>query len=226
MKFVEKLFWLTGTLLIALYFIGSSWAESSRLDAVEAFNAQKQQKAISQSLLRWAVAAPQLAQASVDRDKPALRTQSAVSPVVASSPEVGTIAMLRIPRIAMEVPVGYGTGERVLFRGAGVIEGTALPGTAGNVAIAAHRDSFFRGLKDVEVGDLIEIETLDRTETYRVSTLTVVEPSDVSVLAETSEHSLTLVTCYPFYFVGHAPQRFIVRALATDFHSQHPRRKP
>ena len=126
---------------------------------------------------------------------------------------LGTIAMLRIPRIAMEVPVGYGTGERVLFRGAGVIEGTALPGTAGNVAIAAHRDSFFRGLKDVEVGDLIEIETLDRTETYRVSTLTVVEPSDVSVLAETSEHSLTLVTCYPFNAIrAGGPLRYIVTA--------------
>lgn len=226
MKFVEKLLWLGGVLLIAVYFIGISWAESSRLDAIDAFNAQKQQKAISQSLLRWAMSAPQLAQASAVRDGPALTAQSAVAPVAANTPEVSAIAMLRIPRIAMEVPVGNGTEENVLFRGAGVIEGTALPGREGNMGIAAHRDSFFRGLKDVQVGDLIEIETLDRTETYRISTLTVVEPTDVSVLAATSERSLTLVTCYPFYFVGHAPQRFIVRALATDFHSKHPRRKP
>ncbi|MBK8287096.1 MAG: class D sortase [Ahniella sp.] len=101
-------------------------------------------------------------------------------------------------------------------QGAGLVEGTARPGGGGNIAIAAHRDSFFRGLRDVAYGDLIELESFQRKATYRVSALAVVEPDDVQVLAETGEAALTLVTCYPFHFVGHAPQRFIVRAVATD----------
>lgn len=126
------------------------------------------------------------------------------------------IAVLRIPGIKLEVPVGYGTDESVLRRGAGLVEGTAAPGTRGNVAIAGHRDTFFRGLENVAVGDLVELETFDRRLTYRIATLSVVEPTDVHVLADSGESELTLVTCYPFYFVGNAPQRFIVRAVVAD----------
>jgi len=115
------------------------------------------------------------------------------------------------------VPVNYGTNEGVLLRGAGLVEGSALPGSNGNVAIAAHRDSYFRVLKDLALGDRIELETPDRTQTYVVTGLTVVEPTDVHVLADAGEPVLTLVTCYPFYYVGHAPKRFIVRAVAADF---------
>jgi sortase A len=125
------------------------------------------------------------------------------------------LAILRIPGIALEVPVNYGTDEWVLLRGAGLVEGTALPGSNGNVAIAAHRDTHFRGLKDLSLGDRIELAMLDSTQTYVVTDLSVVEPTDVHVLADTGEPVLTLVTCYPFYFVGHAPQRFIVRAVAA-----------
>jgi sortase A len=113
------------------------------------------------------------------------------------------------------VPVNYGTSKHVLLRGAGLVEGTAWPGSNGNVAIAAHRDTYFRALKDLVLGDRIELEMLDRTQTYVVTGLSVVEPADVHVLAETREPVLTLVTCYPFYFVGNAPQRFIVRAEAA-----------
>jgi sortase A len=133
-------------------------------------------------------------------------------PVIREIPDDKAIAVLRIPRIALEVPVNAGTEAQVLARGAGLITGTAAPGTAGNVAIAAHRDSFFRGLKDLEIGDLVELDTQYSTWSYRVSALWVVDPDDVNVIADTSEPVLTLVTCYPFYFVGHAPQRFIVRA--------------
>jgi sortase A len=105
----------------------------------------------------------------------------------------------------------------VLLRGAGLVEGTGLPGSNGNVAIAAHRDTYFRALKDLALGDRIELAMLDRTQTYVVTGLSVVEPTDVHVLADTGEPVLTLVTCYPFYFVGHAPQRFIVRAVAAEF---------
>ena len=96
------------------------------------------------------------------------------------------------------------------------IEGTALPGTDGNSGIAGHRDGFFRGLKDIAARDAIELETIEGKQMYRVERTWIVEPADVSVLDPTPVRSLTLVTCYPFYFVGSAPQRFIVRAVRTE----------
>ena len=106
-----------------------------------------------------------------------------------------------------------GTDDFVLNRAVGYIEGTALPGKDGNSGIAGHRDGFFRGLKDIAAGDAIELETLDSRQQYRVERTWVVDPEDVSVLDPTPIRSLTLVTCYPFYFIGPAPQRFIVRAV-------------
>jgi LPXTG-site transpeptidase (sortase) family protein len=103
-------------------------------------------------------------------------------------------------------------GDVNLNRGAGRIEGTARIGEAGNVGIAAHRDGFFRALKDVRVGDTLLLERVTATRTYRVVSTTLVDPSEVSVLAPTTTESVTLVTCYPFYYVGSAPRRFIVRA--------------
>jgi sortase A len=97
----------------------------------------------------------------------------------------------------------------------GHIEDTAPPGTDGNTGIAGHRDGFFRVLKDITEGDTIELQTLAGRETYRVERTWIVEPEDVSVLDPTPSRSLTLVTCYPFYFVGSAPQRFIVRAVSV-----------
>ena len=122
------------------------------------------------------------------------------------------IAVLRIPKIGLEVPVLPGTEEVTLDRAVGHIAETALPGADGNVGIAGHRDGFFRGLKDIGSGDVIELETNHGKEVYRVQRTWVVLPDDVSVLDATPTRSLTLVTCYPFYFVGPAPQRFIVRA--------------
>jgi len=125
-------------------------------------------------------------------------------------------ALLRVPSIDLTVPVFEGTAELNLSRGVGRIEGTAAVGEAGNLGIAGHRDGFFRGLKDVEVGDVIEVQTLDETLSYRIADLRIVDPTDIDVLDETSEPTLTLVTCYPFYFIGHAPQRYIVRAVRLD----------
>jgi sortase A len=122
------------------------------------------------------------------------------------------LAVLRIPRLEIEVPVLDNTGEVALNRGAGWIEGTARPGAAGNCGLAGHRDGFFRGLKDIVLGDVIEVETLAGTHRYTVDELTIVDPSDVSVLEPRESETVTLVTCYPFYFVGSAPERFIVHA--------------
>ena len=109
-----------------------------------------------------------------------------------------------------------GTDELSLTRAVGHIEGTARPGSPGNVGIAGHRDSFFRGLRHLEVGDALSLTTLDGVTHYEVENLDVVEPTAVEVLDPTDYDALTLVTCYPFYFVGSAPERFIVRAVAVS----------
>jgi sortase A len=123
------------------------------------------------------------------------------------------LGILRIPKIGLEVAVLEGTDDLTLNRAAGHIEDTAKPGEPGNIGIAAHRDGYFRGLKEVATGDTVELETLTGVDTYRITDIWIVKPDDVQVLDATPAPSLTLVACYPFYFVGHAPQRYIVRAV-------------
>jgi len=123
------------------------------------------------------------------------------------------IAVLSIPSIDLTVPVFEGTGPIVLNRGVGRIPGTARPGEPGNLGIAGHRDGFFRGLKEVGPGDRIVLETGRDTLHYEIRWIRIVSPKDLSVLAPSQEWELTLVTCYPFYFVGKAPKRYIVRAV-------------
>ncbi len=122
------------------------------------------------------------------------------------------LAILRISKVDLEVPILSGTDDLTLNRGVGLINGTHHPGEGGNMGIAGHRDGFFRVLKDIGPGDAIEIETLDQVDIYRVNNIVIVYPDDVSVLQPTSTATLTLVTCYPFYFIGSAPQRYIVEA--------------
>lgn len=127
------------------------------------------------------------------------------------------LALLRIPKIGLEVPVLEGTDDLSLNRAVGHIVGTPRPGESGNVGIAGHRDGFFRGLKDVAPGDTIEVVMPDNVNRYVIDEITIVDPSNVSVLAPRPQPSLTLVTCYPFYFIGSAPQRYIVHAsLSTE----------
>jgi sortase A len=122
------------------------------------------------------------------------------------------LALLRIPKIDLEVPILEGTDDLSLNRAVGHIVGTPRPGESGNVGIAGHRDGFFRGLKDVNTGDTVEIVTPDNVNKFVIDEITIVDPADVSVLAPRAQPSVTLVTCYPFYFIGSAPQRYIVRA--------------
>jgi sortase A len=126
------------------------------------------------------------------------------------------LAVLRIPRLSLEAPVFEGALDAELDRGPGWIRGTAPVGGRGNVGIAGHRDGFFRTLKDIAKGDTIEVIGRDSEIRYRVTDTWIVEPDAVHVLDPTPESALTLVTCYPFYYVGHAPQRFIVRAVAQS----------
>ncbi len=209
MKIVEGSLWIAGVVLLLVYFSGSAWGEHERLRGIEAF-----------ALARDIGARPTPIAAALDSAQGAVADHTAAIPPTTTRARVqpassadSPIAVLRIPRIALEVPVRQGTQDPVLSRGAGLIEGSPMPGTPGNVAIAAHRDSFFRGLRDVAVGDLVELDALDRTLIYRITDLSVVAPGAVHVLDEIGQPALTLVTCYPFQFVGRAPQRFIVRAL-------------
>jgi sortase A len=127
----------------------------------------------------------------------------------------GLIGRIEIPRLDISVIVMEGSTNAILRHAAGHIEGTALPGQPGNTGISAHRDTFFRPLRNVRKDDLITVTTPVGTYRYRVVSTQIVPPSDVSVLNTGQSEILTLVTCYPFYFVGSAPDRFIVRAERT-----------
>jgi len=122
------------------------------------------------------------------------------------------MAVLQITKINLTVPLLEGTDDLTLNRGVGHITGTAFPGKDGNVGIAGHRDGFFRGLKEIELGDRISLLLPDGAAEYVVDQISIVDPSDVSVLRPGPDPALTLVTCYPFYCIGSAPQRYIVHA--------------
>lgn len=122
------------------------------------------------------------------------------------------IGMLDIPRLSVSAVVVQGDSNDVLRHAVGHIPGTPLPGQPGNVALAAHRDTIFRPLRKIVTGDIIELRTDAGVARYRVRSTTIVPPSDVAVLKSHGQNELTLVTCYPFYYVGHAPKRFIVKA--------------
>jgi sortase A len=131
----------------------------------------------------------------------------------ASAPSAGMLlGRLEAPSVKMSTVVLEGSDDKTLSRGAGHIEDTPFPGQAGNVGIAGHRDTVFRPLRHIQVGDPLDLTTADRQYHYRISKTLIVGPDDVYVLDPTKIPTLTLVTCYPFEFVGHAPRRFIVQA--------------
>jgi sortase A len=123
----------------------------------------------------------------------------------------GLVGMLDVPRLNLTTPVIEGDDDTTLKRAVGHLPDTPLPWQGGNTAFAGHRDGLFRPLKDIRVGDEIHFRTSRDAYRYRVTSTSIVQPDDVSVL-EPDAAALTLITCYPFYYVGNAPQRFIVRA--------------
>jgi sortase A len=127
------------------------------------------------------------------------------------------VARLEMPSVTLSTTVLEGTDDRTLSRGSGHIEDTPFPGQAGNIGIAGHRDTVFRPLRNIHLGDALNLTTADRVYHYKISKTLIVGPDDVYVLDPTAHPTLTLVTCYPFEFVGHAPRRFIVQAdLVSD----------
>jgi sortase A len=126
--------------------------------------------------------------------------------------ERAIVGRIELPRLGVRAMVREGVDERTLRRAVGHIPATALPGQDGNIGLAGHRDSFFRQLRNVHTNDRIALRTLNGEYDYVVDSITVVMPDDMQVLAPTAGNVLTLVTCYPFNYVGHAPRRYIVRA--------------
>jgi sortase A len=193
MRRIERVLWVTGIVLLAVWgAVRAHGAWSQRRD-VAAFDAAFGGAAVDTS--QWSASRKQHYEEALTHDP---------------GPAIG---VLSIASVGLTVAVLEGTGELTLDRGAGHIEGTPSPGADGNVGIAGHRDGFFRVLKDVRRGDVVELRAPAGTTAYVVEELRVVSPEDVSVLAPTAVPSLTLVTCYPFYFVGPAPQRYVVRAV-------------
>ena len=144
-------------------------------------------------------------------------TKASIAPVLAP----GTaLALIEIPRLDVRAMVVEGVHERELERAAGHVPGTALPGAIGNSVVAAHRDTLFAGLRHARLGDRITVKTGDRELFYRVSAIDVVTPRSMHVMDPTPHASITLITCFPFDFVGPAPMRYIVSAVEESVAGQ------
>jgi sortase A len=135
-----------------------------------------------------------------------------LTPSPAPQDERSLVGRIEIPRIGLRAVILEGVAQRTLALALGHIPGTAMPGATGNVGIAGHRDTFFRGLSGVQRGDKIVVTTLNTLYEYSVKSFEVVGPRETRVLEDSSEPTLTLVTCYPFHYIGPAPKRFIVHA--------------
>ena len=190
---------------------GLDWIERSLLVLGTALLAWSGLTTLEQSYFqRLPVPAAPVVAARLPGENPAERLAAAAS---ASAVEPGTwLARLEASSVALAATVLEGTDDATLRRGAGHIEGTPYPGAAGNVGIAGHRDTIFRPLRDLKLGDRLLLTTADRVLEYRISETKIVNPADVYVLDPTGRPMLTLVTCFPFNFIGNAPQRFIVHA--------------
>jgi sortase A len=149
-----------------------------------------------------------------ERARPSAESPATQKPRARREPEFvsGSIGRISIPRLRISAMVEEGDDDGTLSAAVGHIPGTALPGHAGNVGLAGHRDTFFARLKDLQRGDEIEFETRSQVYKYRIEQMMVVDPTNTSVLRGSDEKQLTLVTCYPFHFIGPAPRRFIVQA--------------
>jgi len=175
------------------------------------------------SYYSWSVLDSKIRQAHESRDFDQAREASHAAvppsssrrsaPPAAQRPQpMSTIGRISVPRLNLRAMIEEGDDDATLRQAVGHIPGTALPGSAGNVAVAAHRDTFFRGLGDLKRNDEIVVDTLNGSFRYRVDQISVVDPSNTSVLAPTVGKTLTLITCFPFHYIGPAPRRFIVQA--------------
>ena len=205
---VERLAWAGGLLALGVWVVASLTRSADTRAALDQFATVRAAQAPHET-------GPRSESGSPDQQLwSPIRVQAWQATLTRPMPT--PLAVLRINRFKLEVPVLEGTDDWTLDRAVGHIAETAKLGEDGNSGIAGHRDGFFRALKDIQAGDALELETLRGAEAYRVERVWIVSPDDVSVLDPTPARSITLVTCYPFYFVGSAPQRYIVRAVRVS----------
>jgi sortase A len=197
MRVLEKALWTAGALLVLVYVIARADSAMGSRAALASF-ATMSGPSYEPQYRFWSQERIKAYHASATRD---------------AGPLVG---ILQIPSLDLVVPLYGDTSELHLNRGVGLIEGMASPGEPGNMGIAGHRDGFFRVLRDIRKGHRLEVHTADSRYVYEVSGVSIVDANDAALLAPTREASLTLVTCYPFYFVGPAPRRFVVRSLLVS----------
>ena len=229
-KIIENLLWVCGLFMLAFFLGHLGLAELQRKSDIDAFRLQQQASdqavASPAERLQLAMYLPPLVESD---ETPAIDYK--LKPPDKSLWSAGRIAafavsfeqdtsevlgILEIPRLDLEVPLYDGASDLHMNLGIARIEGTAMPGDDGNMGVAGHRDGYFRVLKEIKFGDEMIVNSGTALRRYRVEELMIVEPSAVEVLDDTEDTSITLVTCYPFYFVGHAPQRFIVRAVLQE----------
>jgi sortase A len=215
-KWIESALFTVGLGLLAIY--GAVRLESylSSKAAVKSFEALESSASSSTQSYEGDNSSPHADFSSWDANRVRAYKES-------QSKQFGApMAVLQIPKIHLAVPLLDGTDDLTLNHAVGHIAGTARPGEQGNIGIAGHRDGFFRGLKDVKLGDRIELRTLKGMDTYVVDRISIVTPDNVGVLRPRKAPSLTLVTCYPFYFIGSAPKRYVVMASLTHETSSGP----
>ncbi len=198
LRWTQRLLFITGILLLG--YVGFTLLEA-RLYQASAKRSLENQIRLQND---------QVQKEQVEKEQGENHTKPVISRAVTKTGDV--LGRMDIPRLGMSVAVLQGTSSRVLRLGIGHIAGTPLPGEDGNIGIAGHRDTFFRGLKDIRKNDEIQIQTARGLSRYEVDWAKVVANDDQGVLAPSTNSALTLVTCYPFYFVGPAPKRFVVRA--------------
>ncbi|HEY4930134.1 MAG TPA: class D sortase [Terriglobales bacterium] len=198
LRWARWLFLVLGVALLG--YVGYTFLDAELFQAYENWRLNQ---AVEKSSTPSAVAQPQVLPASLSPRDEGRRTTVAPGSV---------LGRIEISRIGISVIIVEGIGRRSLQRAVGHIPGTAFPGEQGNVAISAHRDTFFRPLKDIRKDDEITLTTANGSYRYRVDSMKVVAEEDTEVLNDSGASVLTLVTCYPFYYVGPAPKRFVVRA--------------
>ncbi len=201
---VELLLWMASATLVGCYLFVRAEAESYRRADLQSYASDQRTEPAED------VAARVQGPASADQSNWSESRKRAYQESL-SQPTAAVIGKLRIAAAHLEVPIYGDTSDTHLNRGAGVIAGMALPGHGGNLGIAGHRDGYFRVLKDVQVGDVIEVFTRTARYEYRIGKISVVDQSDTRSLADTGEPIVTLVTCFPFYHLGHASRRYVVQ---------------
>ena len=229
---VERVFLIVGLTLVAV------WTAARFHSAITSKAAIAQFAATGEARSDGSAAAPQdpLLGSPIDFRSWAPKRIAAYEDSLAKKTDL-PLAILRIRKINLTVPVFNDTDDLTLNRGVGRILGTTRIGEPGNLGIAGHRDGFFRGLQSLSPGDVLELLRPRHSDEYVVNEIRIVTPDDVSVLRPTPVPTLTLVTCFPFYFVGHAPKRYIViarlvrtddsgfRAASTTFYEEQPHKQ-